>query len=401
MSWRCYLGDTVTGLVAQPIDVPNFSWTVTVSDSSLSTSRDKGTGEMDATGLTVPWGAVPADDPAERASMLSSYRRCLTVFWYDEQDVLDGSLGTPILWGAVGVRTDTRLDTSFDLVSPMGLLGSRYAVAEGAYGTGAGGTSPGSVRYDGYSYRGIASEVGRLCTSYKPGGQLPIDWTYLGEKGTRAREYKAFDVQNLSCADIFGKLANVIGGPDMQFRPYMADPSHVRLRFLAGSDADVYLGQDTVHALTSFPGGGTIHNLKVDHASAVHRVYASGAGTDAAQITALAEDLSLVTMRDPYPLVETAYSDSDTDSLDVLKGHAQSQLQGNALPIMQVTGEVDFDDPGVPAPGSIWPGEMVDLAVDGFPTLPDGVYRMRLMSMSGDQSSVATLKFDVDFDPIY
>ena len=39
--------------------------------------------------------------------------------------------------------------------------------------------------------------------------------------------------------------------------------------------------------------------------------------------------------------------------------------------------------------------------IDGFPTLPDGVHRCRLMQMSGDQSTTATLKFDVMDDPIY
>jgi hypothetical protein len=43
--------------------------------------------------------------------------------------------------------------------------------------------------------------------------------------------------------------------------------------------------------------------------------------------------------------------------------------------------------------GSMWPGETVELAIDGFPTLPDGVYVQRLMSMRGDEGSTVTLKF--------
>ena len=45
---------------------------------------------------------------------------------------------------------------------------------------------------------------------------------------------------------------------------------------------------------------------------------------------------------------------------------------------------------------TIWPGQVVDLAIEGHPGMPDGTYRLRVMEMSGDQSS----KVDVTFDPI-
>lgn len=397
MSWRCYLGDTMTGLIDRPIDLPSFSWSVSIGDSSLSTNKEKGAGTDEWSGITVPWNAISEDDPAARASALSTLRRCLTLFW----DAGDGSLGVPILFGSIGTRTDTWLDTSFSLNSIMSMLFNRYVCREGGYGTGNGGTSPGTIRYEGLSYRGIICALVDLCTSKKPGGLLPVDLPYLGETGTRAREYSEHDIQNNSCAQLVENITNVIGGPDVQFRPYMADDQHVRVQLVAGSDGDVYLGQSTIHTLTCFPGGGTIQELKVDHASPIMRVYSSGSGTDAAQICHLSEDMTLSTMSDPWPLVETAYSDSDTDSLNVLVAHSDAQLAANSRPLMQISGKIDFNDPHVPAPGSIWPGEMVDVVIQGFPTLPDAIYRMRLMQMTGDQSSVATLKFDVMDYPLY
>ena len=387
----------MTGLIDKPIDLPSFSWSVSVGDSSLATNKEKGAGTDEWSGITVPWSAISENDPAARASALSTLRRCLTLFW----DTDDGSLGVPILFGSIGTRTDTWLDTSFSLNSIMSMLSSRYVCREGEYGTGSGGTSPGSIRYDGLSYRGIMCALVDLCTSKKPGGLLPVDLPYLGETGTRAREYSEHDIQNNSCAQLIENLTNVIGGPDVQFRPYMADDQHVRVRLVAGSDGDVYLGQSTIHTLTCFPGGGTIQELTVDHASPVMRVYSSGSGTDAAQICHLSEDLTLSTMPDPWPLVETAYSDSDTDALNVLVAHSDAQLAANSRPLMQISGKIDFNDPHVPGPGSIWPGEMVDVVIQGFPTLPDAIYRMRLMQMTGDQSSVATLKFDVMDYPLY
>lgn len=389
----------MTGLVDRPIDIPNFSWSMDVGDSSLATNKDKGTGTDEIGSITVPWTAILEDDPTARASALSTSRRFLLLCWEDENTV--GTIGVPFIWGAIGQRTDTWIDTSFSLDSVYSILSSRYVVREGEYGTGDGGTSPGSIRYENMSYRGIVCELIDLCTNKKPGGQLPLDLQYLGESGTRAREYSEYDIQNNSCSQLIENICNVINGPDVQFRPVMSDDQHVLVRVEAGSDGDVYLGQSTIHTLTWFPGGGTIQNLSVDHLGPVMRVYSSGSGTDAAQICHLSEDLTLSTLNDPWPLIEDVYSDSDTDNLSVLVDHADARLESNNRPMMQISGDIDFNDERVPSPGSIWPGEMVDLAINGFPTLPDGVYRCRIMKISGNQGSVANVKFDVMEDPVY
>lgn len=39
------------------------------------------------------------------------------------------------------------------------------------------------------------------------------------------------------------------------------------------------------------------------------------------------------------------------------------------------------------------------LRVEGYPTLPDGEYRMRLMEMSGDLGTTVKYKFDPMIDP--
>ena len=36
--WRCWLYDTMTGLADVPLDVPQFSWSLSISDSTLSTT---------------------------------------------------------------------------------------------------------------------------------------------------------------------------------------------------------------------------------------------------------------------------------------------------------------------------------------------------------------------------
>ena len=121
----------MTGRLGAPIDLPSFRWSVSVSDCSLATQRDKGTGGADATGLDVPWSAVPGGTPIARAHELASYRRSLVLCWQRA----DGEL-VPVVGGAIGPRTDSWDDTSFSLISPMQLLGSRVLVREGVVGAG-------------------------------------------------------------------------------------------------------------------------------------------------------------------------------------------------------------------------------------------------------------------------
>ncbi len=535
--------DTVTGLLGQQIDVPSFTWSMSVSDASFSTTKDKGFGIDDVSGLELPWGQIPGVDAAARASALMPYKRGLVLFWHSQADD-PNKPGRPVLAGALGVRKSSQLDVSVPFVSMLGLLEDRYLVHEGRFGKGAGNSSPDEFRWVNLSYRALACETIRQCTEVKPGGALPIDLPYLGEHGThqlpevagdeedkpesgektvkkvnksdgwvsttveadkttvvdhtekvtsktvtvkekytvwqkgkrveRTRDkqktirtgrtvtevktetkpkgsyrvektvtktvttysydkdgketgstkktegptttveqkptevkYRDFNVVNHRCSDILRAIANSAGGPDMQFRPYLTeDGQHIRFRFLAGSDGDVFLYQDKRLSLTYAAGQScTLENVTVDRAQPVHRVYGVGAGTGSGTLTVLAEDLSLVTRSDPWPLMESTYQDSKAEEINVLRGGATAVLQANSRPLMQIKGEINAFDVsgGMPlhALGSFWPGEMFDVSIQGFPDLPDGVYAMRLMQMSGDETGKVELTFDITTDPVY
>ena len=538
MAWMAYLYDTVSGQLAQEIDIPSFTWSMTVSDSSFSTTKDKGVGDDEVSGLELPWTQIPGDGPAARAAALQPYKRGLVLCW---KSVLDDitSMGTPILAGALGVRTSSWHDVSVPYVSMMGLLNDRYLVHEDAFGRDAGHTSKRSYRWENLSWRALACEVIRQCTSVKPGGSLPIDLPYLDESGTHSLpsdgssedknapkqkskkrvntadgyvetsvdgdtttiteqhvtkktkqvtetrpytyntrkgkvtkrhttvktlttaqttvvkktvtknykdysertvtttttvysfdgngnqtgsttstdgphktilprqtvvEYKDFNISNHRCSDILKSIANSDGGPDMQFRPYLSDSQHIRFRFLAGSDGDVYLNQDKRLSLSCSPYGGTLENIKIDRAAPYMRVYATGAGSDSGTMCCQMDDLSLVKREDPYPLRETTVGSTDSKTYELLASAANGMLNANRLPLMQLSGEIDVNDcdaMGLPLHplGSFWPGEMFDIAIDGFPDLPDGVYPMRLMRMSGDETGKVTVKFDPVADP--
>lgn len=540
--WNFFLYDTMTGLLAEQIDVPAFTWSMSVSDASFSTTKDKGFGIDDVSGLELPWGQIPGVDASARASALMPYKRGLVAFWHAQTDDVNMP-GRPVLGGALGVRKSSQLDVSVPFVSMLAMLEDRYLVHEGCFGKGAGNSSPDEFRWVDLSYRALACETIRQCTEVKPGGELPIDLPYLGEKGThqlpevagdeedatkssektvkkvekpdgwvttttegdtvtvvdhtdkvtsktvtvkekytvwqngkrvtRTRDvqktirtgrtvtevktvtkpkgsyriektvtktvttysydgagketgstkktegptttveqkpvevrYRDFNVTNHRCADILRAIANSAGGPDMQFRPYLTeDGQHIRYRFLAGSDGDVYLHQDKRLSLAYAAGEAcTLGNITVDRAQPMMRVYGVGAGTGSGTLTYLAEDLSLVNRHDPWPLVETTFQDSKAEEIGLLRGGATAVLHANREPLMQVKGEINaFDESaGIPLHplGSFWPGEMFDVSIQGFPDVPDGVYGMRLMQMSGDETGRVELTFDIMTDPV-
>lgn len=408
--WECRLADTMTGLLGEPIDVPRLSWSVSVSDCSLSTTRDKGAGDYTGSGITVPWTALPWGSQGERERALASYRRALVLMWD----------GAPVVFGAIGPRTDTWHDTSFSLLSAMGILNSRHLFPEGTFGTGSTwakdadyqhegeqegtvwGTTTSSVALSGLSLRAIASEVVRLCTSGKRGGELPIDLPYLGEPGTHQRTYWGYNVANASCRRLLENISNVTNGPDLALRPYLADQAHVRLTLDGGTDADPYVHMGgEVPMLTCRPGGGTLKGLKVACQGPCERVLATGAGQETAMLCHQSEDMTLCEQGDPWPLMEATMSDTDCTTPALLGSHADVRLAGMSRPVVQMTGTVDAADPHAPQPGVVWPGQHVDVAIEGFPTLPDGTYHLRLMEMSGTAGPEVALTFDAIQHPTW
>ena len=143
MTWRLWLTDARTGLMVRPLDVPSFSWTMTVGSFGFSTTS-KDLGEEDASSLTVPFSQldeygpdgslVHRATPAEIDSVLGMGRRALTVCW--DYEGCSDPRGIPLMWGVLGEREDHWLDTTFPLYSPMDLLANRYAVRDGDFRDG-------------------------------------------------------------------------------------------------------------------------------------------------------------------------------------------------------------------------------------------------------------------------
>ena len=157
------------------------------------------------------------------------------------------------------------------------------------------------------------------------------------------------------------------------------------------------LGPVPGHSLTWHPDGGTLDGLSVGWGAPVMRVYGTGSGQDQGTICSLAEDLALVTRPDPWPVIEATMGDSSWDSAQLVAQHAAAGL---SRPRCQLRGTVSASDAAHSVrPGLAWPGEPVRVIVDGYPSLPDGLYDLRLMEMSGTLGDSVSLTFDVMDDP--
>lgn len=404
-----YLTDVHTGLIGSKIDLGSTSWNLSVNDSSLSTIKSRKVGVDEVSQVDVSWDAVPGNTPRQKYESIEPGRKAIAGFSLTDDDIARGNMGVPFIWGAITNHSpDTRSGTSITLSSVYAILDNRYVIREGDFTNN---RAKNLLGYSGMSMRGLAAEVGYICTNQKPGGSLPVDWNYRGEKhitkpgensNLHTRNYWAWNVQNLSGADVFDKLAGVSDGVDMQWRPYLADDNHVRLSFVAGSDEERYLAQAgrPLH-LHSFNGGGNLSKPSVAYAQPIHRWYGTGAGEDAEILTYSAEDLSLIRGSGQYMLRESAFSDSDDDRLELLKPAVDGKLDAWRTPIMQLSGTINLNDEGIPQLGLLHPGELVYVDLYDFPSLPSQTYPMRLMNMSSNGGNTVNVVFDVITVPYF
>jgi hypothetical protein len=406
-----WLTDIHTGQLLGKIDIGNTSWSMTVNDNALATVHDKKVGQDDVQDIDVPWSEIPGETQHEKYEAIEPNRRAIAAFLVNDNDERSGSIGTPFIWGGIVNKKDDWESVSLSIGSVYSMLADRFVVYEGQFQYP---RSKNQISFSRMTMRGLESEVGRICTDMKPGGMLPVDWTYLGEQHRRvgnednnlhARNYWAWNVSNLSGKDVFDKLAGVRDGVDSQWRPYLTrDGHHVRLRFVAGTDEERYLGQsDSPVTFSCFPGGtgGNLQKVHVDYAQAVNRWYGTGAGEDAETLTYMAEDLTLVNKLMDYALVEKSLSDTDASNPDVLRGEVDGKLEAWRYPLMQLSGEFDMADDDTPLLGRIWPGEVCYVNLYEYPDLPNGKYAMRVMELSGDSSTTVKVVFDAQKVPYF
>ncbi|MGP5199936.1 hypothetical protein ACTXKN_12340 [Brachybacterium alimentarium] len=241
------------------------------------------------------------------------------------------------------------------------------------------------VAVTGRSFAAIVSLILRLTVSEKRQGFLPLVLPDELEAGIHERTFEGFNVANNGAWKRIEEITEVLGGPDVQFRPRWVEGSN-RTRFewevLVGTDAQQTLPQDHEIQWDATVAGSDVADMTVTSSAdtVAHRVYATGAGEGAAIALSMAE---LPTLSEYMPLVETTISDPDEEIDDeaigtsrLLTSKAQAALVNNALD--QVTLNVNADPLDMPI-GTWWCGEQARVTTEGWLDVPDGEHRLRII----------------------
>lgn len=385
MVWSLELFRSLDGLRLGLLPEASFSWSRTVRDGKMA-EPPQGAGQQSLSSFSFSLGAlehagwIDRDEPGWQARLLATFmpHRLGVMALYDGLPIVGGPISDPVKVDAGGV--------AITVDGPTAFLAHRYVVPEAF-------AADRQIAFRGRDLGSIAQEVVKVALT-KPGGSLPITFDPV-RSGTHERTYQAFNVANLQVSDVLEKIANVIGGPDIDFRPYVVDAKHFAWHMHTGTQTDPWIGQGTVHSWEV--GSPDVETLTGDYSAAftAHRVYGVGGGQDVGTVVTRVGvgDTAGVTLPPDWPLREAVHSNSDVDGAEkvgVLRAGAEGMLLN--YPILQPQLVVRAD--GSTPLGTFWPGELAEVSVMGHSVLADGTHTLRILGMSGSNSRSVSLVFD-------
>ncbi|MCW1803881.1 hypothetical protein [Brachybacterium squillarum] len=380
MTWRTYLGRTMTGTLGTLLDV---------SAGSVGMSLNA----HDDVQVTCSRASLDGVDPVFR-----SYRSgCLVVTYEDATGRERIISAAPI---SAAPTEDRKAGTvSFTGKGPGWLLEDRVLLDKDYSVAAAKDLRKATIRFHGDTWPSIVGEIVRLAM-LKPGGWLPIV-TPPRETGTRQHTYEGWNLANNGAWKRIQEITEVIGGPDVAFRPRWTDDAHTAFEWelLVGNDQQQTLPQDNtvVWDGTSPEGDVATIDVATDATGVAHRVYATGAGEgktialEVAQASALAEYM---------PLVEKVISDSDAEAdksgvSTLLQSKAAAGIATQQLDQIDLTVHADpLDKPA----GTWWCGELARVVTEGWLDVPDGEHLLRMIATKYTLGSdIATVQCQADY----
>ena len=216
-----------------------------------------------------------------------------------------------------------------------------------------------------------------------PGGQLPLDFE-PDRPGTRERTYEAVEGKKL--VDALDDLADLIGGVEYDFRPYILDTNHVRYRFATATDADrILVG----------PASGQLWNLggeQQDVRGWSRRMNPGSVVTDAVFSGGKDEDAVLMARASSSELIDQGWpraelwdsSHSSVSVLETLQGWADGAL-GGVTETAKL--EVRYELARL-----LRHGDVVVLDAQGHWDMPDGESWWRVLSVGRSSDAPDWLK---------
>lgn len=358
--WTVNLFQVTTGIIGPELDYEDFSWSVELNGTESWSVKLKKSSlpNIDYNYWLAPW-----------------WVGC--VFCYD---------GVPIVAGPLlNLPSEDFYNLDISGVGIRGIFARRKVVEElGLNGDWT--VLPKKVLgWSNKSLGTIAKYVVQYSSEKKVGGSLPINYPIPEENGTHERNYKGFNVSNLSADAVLTKLSNVRGGPDILFKPRLLAPNRLVFDFWTGTNFDPRIQQFSFPNWDVTPKKNYVPNLRLTTTGAYQtfRVYATGAGQDEGiKMDVVANSAP---MQQGFPLLETSIGTSKSEDIAVVRASGIGNLAMNTNKLQEVELHVRAD--GVYKLGTFWPGDLTELTVSGFITLGSGTHRMRLLAMNGSHDN--------------
>lgn len=237
----------------------------------------------------------------------------------------------------------------------------------------------------------IAREIVRVSIQDNPygAGQLNIVLPAV-LPGGHIRNYHGYDLRWQG--EALRQLTEVIGGPDIRFRPrFSADPTVVEWVMETGTEADPLLHQQGPDWVWdgSRPDSGVVgFDADEDGSEMAARAWAPGSGQERLMMLGKATDTTLIDL--DWPWLETDTASKQEENQQVLDDQAAQAVQEASGPIIQFGIEVRADRD--PVLGTYLPGDFARVVVpQGHPILAPGPVRVRIMAIDGDGGSKVKL----------
>lgn len=367
--WSAYLFQTVTGLIGPKLQFESLSWNIDLNDT-------------ESINVTLNKSDLP---PVNRSQWFSPWWAGVALFWDNK----------PIVAGPIIDRPTESKDTvSISCGGIRSLLAKRIVVHEQSDWSKISGTS---VRFEKMSLGTIAKEVVKK-SMMKPSGALPIIFAVADETSAMGanheRTYQGFNVDNINCDEILTKLSNVIDGPDIMFRPVMVRDNSLAFEMWTGTEKEprIYQNQVPVWDLTAPESGVVDLRVVTTGAYQTMRTFSVGAGQDEGTLIRVNTNEGPLNLQ--YPLLETTVNTSESEDPKVVDQHGVSSLWANKEPLSEIQMTIRGD--GVMGFGDFWPGDLVEVVTEGWIAIPDGVSRMRLLSMTGSSDNEVRVSLQMD-----
>lgn len=369
MAWTAFLVETISGQVGPRLELLDGSWTDGPLNSATSGS------------VTVP----------------TEQLRRMAEWWWSpwSGSVLICHDDHPIVLGPIidDPRSD-RTKATLNFGGFWDILDRRVATA-GNFTPGNGDLLAQSVmEYQEYGSLGDIAWDLVARSQLREWGGLPVVRASPSERGTatRTRNYEGFNVSNNWVGKRLKEITEVINGPDIAFRPQWGEfGAFVQWAMYHGTDGMPEIGQE--HTFTvdlTAPNSAAVDPVVSAQTNPYARAYLTGAGQGETVIIEIVDRA----LQDHMPWLETVESDTQTENRDLLREKGAGLIANTR--VVQMALGLRADSRTMPL--HLWNtgDEMAVRVPEGYLKLPQGLYRMRILSRSG---SVTSELVKVEFQP--